>query len=291
MIALAPFDFQVHDTYFIVGHLHYVLIGGTIFPIVAGIYYYFPLVLGRKLSESQGRWSFWLIFTGFNVSFFPMHITGLIGMPRRIYTYQMGLEFETLNLISTIGAFVLAVGLLVLAIDMLWPADKEKDSVANPWNAGTLEWLSTNVNDQAWGIRSIPEIDSRYPIWDQENIVRDVSEGRFYLPDAEEELRETIVTSVIDAKPIQCLRVGGPSFIPFWAAVFTGGAFIFSTYHWWLCASICAVIAFATIVVWLWTGTALIPEKDSKYVGLGSHLPIYVSGLPQSDGGRCLSPC
>ncbi len=283
MIAIAPFDFQAHDSYFIVGHLHYVLIGGTIFPIIAGIYYYFPLVVGRQLSERLGQWIFWLVFLGFNLTFFPMHISGMIGMPRRIYTYQPGLEFETLNLLSTIGAFVLASGLMLFTIDLFWPRKNSRTPKPNPWNAGTLEWITSTANDQAWGIRSIPEIDSRYPVWDQPNLMRDVSEGRFFLPDAEEGLRETIVTSVIDAKPVQCLRVAGPSFIPFWAAVFTGGAFIFSTYHWWWTASASSIAAFATILIWLWTGTAKIPEKEFKAVGLGTTLPIYVSG-PSSVG-------
>ncbi len=278
MIAIAPFDFQAHDSYFIVGHLHYVLIGGTIFPITAGIYYYYPSVTGHMLSERLGRWAFWLMFTGFNVSFFPMHITGMIGMPRRIYIYQSGLGFETLNMISTIGAFVLGAGILILVVDLFRPKSREKFAARNPWGAGTLEWLAASPPVQNWGVRSIPEIDSRYPLWDQPNFVRDVDEGRFYLPDAEEELRETLVTSVIDAKPVQCLRVAGPSYLPLLAAVFTGGVFILGTYYlWWLSAA-SGVLAIATIWWWLWTGTALISEKDSKDIGLSCTLPIYVSG-------------
>jgi cytochrome c oxidase subunit I+III len=136
---------------------------------------------------------------------------------------------------------------------------------------------------KSWGIRSIPEIDSRYPLWDQANFVRDIDEGRFYLPDAEEGRRETIITSVIDAQPQQCARLPGSSFITLWAALTTGGFFIFGTYHWWWPALLSLAVALCVIIYWLWTGTALIPEKEKKDVGLGLTLPLYMSG-PESVG-------
>jgi cytochrome c oxidase subunit I+III len=277
MVAVAPFDFQAHDTYFIVGHLHYVLVGGTIFPIVAAAYYFFPLITGKQLSDRLGRVAFWLLLIGFNITFLPMHWTGLIGMPRRVFTYPADMGFDALNMVSTIGAFLLGAGFVVVVWDIVRPKSKQPLSPRNPWNAGTLEWLA-EMPDQPWGVRSIPEIDSRYPLWDQPNFVRDVDEGRFYLPDAEEGLRETLVTSVIDAKPTQCLRVPGPTFLTFWAAVFTGGVFIFATYHWWWLTIISGLCAITTILCWLWTGTAWIPEKETKDVGLGLSLPIYTSG-------------
>jgi cytochrome c oxidase subunit I+III len=140
-----------------------------------------------------------------------------------------------------------------------------------------LEWLP-HMPPENWGVRSIPEIDSRYPLWDQPHLQRDVDEGRFYLPDAEEGRRETIVTSVVDAKPVQCLRLPGPSFIPLVAALTTGGFFIFGTYHLWWLALISAVVATGVIWYWLWVGTSVIAEKSEKCVGLGLHLPLYMSG-------------
>src|SRR5688572_11582256 len=134
-----------------------------------------------------------------------------------------------------------------------------------------------------WGVRSIPEIDSRYPLWDQPNFMRDIDEGRFYLPDAEEGRRETLVTTAVDAVPVQCLRLGGNTFLTLISALFTGGIFIFSTFHWWWLALVSAVLALASILMWLWTGTAEIPEKLEKDIGLGLTLPIYVSG-PSSVG-------
>jgi cytochrome c oxidase subunit I+III len=208
MVALVPFDLQAHDTFFVVGHLHYVLIGGSLFPVVAGFYYFFPLVNGRQLSATLGRVAFWLMFMGFNSTFFPMHLTGLRGLPRRVFTYPADMGFDALNLTSSIGAFVLAAGLAVFVWDVFRPKGKQPLAARNPWGAGTLEWLA-DMPGKPWGVRSIPEIDSRYPLWDQPHVMRDVDQGRFYLPDAEEGKRETLVTSTIDAQPLQCLRVAG----------------------------------------------------------------------------------
>jgi cytochrome c oxidase subunit I+III len=282
MVAVATFDFQAHDTHFVVAHLHSVLIGGTIFPFAAAVYYYYPLINGKKLSERLGRIAFWFLFIGFNITFLPMHFTGLRGMPRRVYTYPSGLGFDTLNLISTAGALLLGIGFAILMYDIFRPKGGQPISERNPWNAGSLEWLQ-EMPGKPWGVRSVPEIDSRYPLWDQPNFVRDVDEGRFYLSDAEEGKREMLITSIIDAKPQQCVRVSGPSFIAMTAAVFTGGIYIFPTFKIWWGMAVSAVLALASILYWLWTGTAVIPEKDEKYIGHGLTLPLYVSG-PASAG-------
>jgi cytochrome c oxidase subunit I+III len=277
MLAVVPFDFQAHDSFFVVGHFHYVLIGGALFPIFAGCYYFFPLVSGKKLSDRLGRIAFWLAFIGFNIAFLPMHLTGLRGMPRRVFTYSANTGFDLLNLTSSIGAFILASGVALIMWDVIRPKGKQPDSERNPWNAGTMEWTQ-QMPAQPWGMRSIPEIDSRYPLWDQPNFVRDIDEGRFYLPDAEEGKRETIISSAVDGQPLQCQRLPGPSFIPLAAALTTGGFFIFGTFHLWWLAIVSLALATCVILYWLWTGTALIPEKDEKDIGLGLKLPLYVSG-------------
>jgi cytochrome c oxidase subunit I+III len=277
MVAIAPFDFQAHDTFFVVGHFHSVLIGGAIFPIAAGLYYYYPLLRGKQLSERLGTIAFWLAFVGFHVAFLPMHLTGMRGMPRRVFTYAADLGLDGLNLLSSAGAFVLALGMGVIAVDVIRPKKRQPLSPRDPWQAGTLEWLS-EMPGQPWGIRSVPEIDGRYPLWDQPNLLRDVDEGRFYLPDAEEGRRETIVTSVIDAKPVQCQRLPGPSFLPLLGAVTLGGFFAWGTFHLWGAALVSLALAVGVFVVWLWTGTGDIPEKVAKDVGLGLSLPLYVSG-------------
>ncbi|MCK0207947.1 cytochrome c oxidase subunit I [Starkeya koreensis] len=275
MVALAPFDWQAHDSYFIVAHLHYTLIGGMFFPLVAGLYYFHPFITGRMLSERLGRWSFWLMFAGFNIAFLPMHITGLRGMPRRVFTYPADHGWDGLNLVSTLGAFTMAAGIGVLLWDVLRPGKPR--APRNPWNAGTLEWVAGDPSEP-WGIRSVPPITSRYPLWDQRDLVRDIDEGRFFLPGAPEGRRETLVTGVLDAEPQQVLRVPGNSFKPLIAAVFIGGSFIATTFHWWTAAVISGVLGIAAIMVWLWTGTATIPETPEKDAGMGTRLPLYASG-------------
>jgi cytochrome c oxidase subunit I+III len=211
-----------------------------------------------------------------------MHITGLRGMPRRVFTYPADIGLDLLNLTSTIGAFILAAGIGVIFWDLVRPKGRQPYAPRNPWNAGTLEWLQ-EMPGKPWGVRSIPEVDSRYPLWDQPDFERDVDEGRFYLPDAEELKRETIVTSVIDAKPDGCVRLPGPSWIPLWAAIAVGGFFVLGTFHLWMLALVSLVVGTAVIMYWLWTGTAVIPEKPGKDVGLGLTLPLYMSG-PNSPG-------
>nr|WP_246249126.1 cytochrome c oxidase subunit I [Chelativorans alearense] len=282
MVALAPFDWQAHDTYFVVAHLHYTLIGGMLFPTFAGLYYFYPVMRGRMLSARLGKTGFWLMFVGFNVAFFPMHIAGLRGMPRRVFTYPDEIGFNVLNLVSTIGAFVFASGVLVVIWAIARPKRNEPYAGRNPWNAGTLEWL-IEMPGEDWGVRSVPIIESRYPLWDQKNLMRDVDAGRFYLADAAEGRRETLVTSVLDGDPVQCLRLPGPAYVTILAAFSLGGVFIFLTYHWWIAALVSGAICAVCILYWLWTGTAEIPEKREKNVGLGLTLPLYVSG-PRSVG-------
>lgn len=282
MVALVPFDLQAHDSYFVVAHLHSVLIGGAVFPIFGALYYYFPLVRRKMLSERLGRAAFWLMFIGVNLTFVPMHLTGLLGMPRRVHTYDPGLGWEWPNLLSTVGAYLLATGVALVVIDVLRPKGREPDAPRNPWGAGTLEWLAES-QDRPWGVRSVPGIHARYPLWEQADLMRDVDEGRFYLPDAEEGKRETLVTSPIDGAPTQCLRLPGSTWVTLWAAAFVGAAFVTATFHaWWLMLG-SSVLALGTILTWLWTGTAAIPEKREKDVGLGLRLPLYVSG-PDSIG-------
>jgi cytochrome c oxidase subunit I+III len=277
MLALVPFNLQAHDTFFVVGHFHYVLIGGALFPIVAGCYYFYPLIHGKQLSARQGKIAFWLTFTGFNLTFFPMHILGLQGMPRRIFTYSAETGWDSLNLLCTVGAFVLATGLGVFFWDLFRPKGGQPTADRNPWSAGTLEWLSTMPGPN-YGVRCIPIINSRNPLWDQSEFVRHYDQGRFFLPDAEEGKRETLVTTVLDARPLQCLRLPGPSFLPFWSALTIGGMFIFGTFHWWWLAAASGIAGLLVTMIWLWTGTAIIPEKSAKEVAPGIAVPLYGSG-------------
>lgn len=282
MVAVAPFDFQVHDSYFIVAHLHYTLIGGMLFPVMAGVQYYYPFVTGKMLSRRLGIWSFWLSFVGFNVTFLPMHLTGLLGMPRRVFTYGAERGWDALNMLSTVGAFVFAAGFLLFVWDCVRPKSKEPNVPRNVWNAGTLEWAGRVPSDN-WGLRSIPKITSRYPIWDDKDLLPTIDEGRGYLADAKEGKRETLITSVLDAEPLQVLRVGTPTWLPMLAAFGLGGVFIFATWKLWWLVLMSGLFFLAVLFTWLWTGTAVIPEKESKDIGDGTRLPLYVAG-PRSTG-------
>jgi cytochrome c oxidase subunit I+III len=277
MVAMAPFNFQAHDTYFVVAHLHTVLIAGAVFPVVAGIYYYYPLALGKLLSERLGRVSFWLVFVGFNATFLPMHLTGLMGLPRRVFTYPAGLGLEPLNLLSTAGAFVLAAGFAVVTWDVLRPKSRQPYAPRNPWNAGTVEWLQ-EIPGEPWGVRTIPWVDRRFPLWETPNYLRDYDAGEFFLPDAEEGRREMLVTSSIDAELLQCMRIPGPTYITLFAAIAVGGIFIFPTFKMYSMMGVSAALSLVVIVIWLWTGTGVIPEKDRKPIGRGVTAPLYLSG-------------
>jgi len=277
MVALVPFDWQAHDTYFVVAHLHYVLIGGMLFPVFAGLYYYYPLIDGKHMSERVGRFAFWMMFVGFNITFFPMHLAGLRGMPRRVFTYPADIGWDWLNLMSTMGAVVLGIGMFAVVVDVTLHRRRQPRGEVNPWNAGTLEWVSES--EEKWGVRSIPRITSRYPLWDQKGLAEEVKRGDWYLPDAKEGRRETLVTSVLDAEPEQVLRVAGTSYISILSAVTLGTVFVALTFKWWILSLVSGVGFLAAIVWWLWTGTGHIPEKEEKDVGRGLSLPLYASGV------------
>lgn len=272
MVALVPFDRQAHDTYFVVAHLHYVLFGGMVFPLFAAFYYWTPAFSRRPLSERLGKWVFGLLFIGFNTAFLPMHVTGLIGMPRRVYTYPGGLGWDGLNLVSTVGAFLVALGVLTFLADLarhIRPSDKP---AGNLWQAGTLEWLPNHP----YGTRSIPRVAGREPLWDQPALSRDVEAGRWYLPGTATGARETIVTSPIEAEPQYLMRLTGPGWAHVLAAAFTAAFFLLLTVKLVVIALVCGLLAIAAIIVWLWETDP--PPTAPVDVGGGILLPTYASG-------------
>jgi cytochrome c oxidase subunit I len=165
MHASPPADLQQTDTYFIVAHFHYVLFGGSMMGIFGGIYYYYPKMTGRLLSETLGNWHFWLMFIGMNLTFFPMHFSGLYGMPRRIYTYDAGQGWESFNMMSSVGTGILFLGMLVFIYNFFFAGRRGPIAGNDPWRAGTLEWSIPSPPPE-YNFASIPRVTSRLPLWD-----------------------------------------------------------------------------------------------------------------------------
>jgi cytochrome c oxidase subunit 1 len=165
MLAVTPFDWQLSDSYFVVAHFHFVLIGGLLFTVFAAVYYWFPKATGRMLSEKLGKAHFWFFLIGFHVTFDTMHIPGLLGMPRRIYTYDTGRGWDTLNLICTLGVAIQAIGILCFVINILWSIFKGKLAGNDPWDAWTLEWSTTSPPPE-YNFAKLPVVKSRRPLWD-----------------------------------------------------------------------------------------------------------------------------
>jgi len=167
MHASAPVDLQQHDSYFVVAHFHYVLVGGALMGLFSGLYFWFPKVTGRMMSETLGKWHFWTFLIGFNLTFFPMHFAGLFGMPRRTWTYLADLNLETWNQLSTVGAFIFGASSLLLMWNLFYSVKRGEKAPPNPWGAGTLEW-SLPSPPRHYNFPALPRVRSREPLWDDE---------------------------------------------------------------------------------------------------------------------------
>jgi cytochrome c oxidase subunit I+III len=286
MLGLVPFDWQAHDTYFVVGHLHYVLIGGMVFPFFGALYYWAPTVSTNPLSERLGRWVFGLMFAGFNLAFFPMHVTGLLGMPRRVWTYPAGVGWDGLNLTSTIGAYLLGAGVVLFVVDLVRrfrPDVRGGGGAGNIWNAGTLEWLPNTT----YGVRSIPIVSSREPLWDQPGLERDVEAGANYLPDVPTGARETIVTSARDAQPQYVLQLPGPGWPHLLAGWFTAFFFLGLTLKVAWASLVFGVLALAMVLIWMWQSDPG-PWPEQVDIGRGLSLPVNAVGAGSHSGWATL---
>jgi cytochrome c oxidase subunit I+III len=251
MVASVPLDAQVHDTYFVVAHFHYVLVGGAVFPLLGGLYYWFPKFTGRMLDETMGKWNFWLVFIGFNAAFFPMHVLGLQGMPRRVYTYPDIAYWGVMNMFSTVAALVLFLGFVLLMLNVvlsLMAGDRAGD---NPWNAGTLEW-ATSSPPPPYNFANIPLVTHAEPVWrtpDTLPVLGGLATHR----------REVLLTSVTDARPDLREPSPRPSIWPFIAAVLVAISFIVSIFTPWA-VTWGGILVGAALIFWFWPKN--VPEDD-----------------------------
>jgi cytochrome c oxidase subunit I+III len=242
MLASVPLDLQLHDTYFVVAHFHYVLIGGAVFPLLGAVYYWFPKLTGRLLDERLGKVNFWLLFIGFNVTFLPMHYLGLAGMPRRVYTYSAGLGWDGLNLLETGGAVLIGLSMLLLAINVVRSLRSGAAAGANPWDADTLEW-ATPSPPPSFNFAHIPLVMGSHPLWGSERLR--VMRG------LQLDERELVLTSVLDAQPDLREPSVPPTIWPLLAAVAVGAMFLASIFTPW--AVIVGAVPIAiTLTAWFW---------------------------------------
>jgi len=217
MTASVALDWQLTDSYFVVAHLHYVLLGINVFPVVGGIHFWFPKMTGRMMDERLGRWTFWTMFIGFNAAFFPMHVTGLMGMPRRVYTYPAEMGVGGLNLLSTIGAFVFALGVLLFLLNIGRSLRSGPPAGDNPWDAPALEW-STSSPPPVYNFATIPQVASRHPLWEErlgETDRRSILGDRASTGMVLDRGKETIGVTPLDAEPNVVLKMPGDSLLPF----------------------------------------------------------------------------
>jgi cytochrome c oxidase subunit I+III len=242
-LAAVPFDLQVHDTYYVVAHFHYVLLGGAVFPLIGGIYFWFPKMTGRMMSERVGVVNFWLLFIGFNVTFFPMHILGFQGMPRRIYTYPADMGWGTLNLVSTAGALLLIAGGAVFVFNVVRSYVAGAVAADDPWHGETLEW-ATSSPPPVYNFLHIPLVEGRSAMWNRSDPAPVVTGIRT-------DCREVLITDVMDAAPVHLYELPKPTIWPFLCSVVTSAFFVGSVFTPWALPIALLPLAI-TLTGWFW---------------------------------------
>jgi cytochrome c oxidase subunit I+III len=252
MVASVPLDTQVHDTYFVVAHFHYVLIGGAVFPLMGAIYYWYPKIVGRMMSERLGRLVVVLVTVGFNLTFFPMHILGLQGMTRRIYTYQADMGWGGMNMFVSLSSLILVAGFALFFFDAIRSAWRGIPAGDNPWDAATLEW-ATSSPPPSYNFELVPVVQSANPLWDDPEILPVATGMRV-------ERREVIVSTVVDARPEAREASPAPSIWPLLTALATSVMLVWSIFTPW--AVVWGAIPVAVgLIGWFWPKAT--PEDES----------------------------
>jgi cytochrome c oxidase subunit I len=248
MFAAIPFDQATTDTYFVVAHFHFIIFGAAVFPILGGLYYWFPKVTGRMYDERLAQASFWLTFVGTALTFFPMHIVGLLGMPRRVYTYPHGLGWDPYNLVETVGAFVLAAGLLAIFANLALSRFRGPLAGPDPFFGGTLEWATTSPPPE-YNFAVIPTVTSPYPNWDRPDRAKDalkLEEGVLTLEEGHETPASTVADGVLD----EVLEMPSESVWPLVVGVFVTAAFVMLLTGHVVIAAICGGLTALALAGW-----------------------------------------
>jgi len=273
MVAVVPFDWQAHDTHFIVAHMHYVLVGGFIFPLLAGAYYWLAHFTGRQRGFRLGEAAFWLIFVGFNLTFFMMHLTGLLGMPRRVEVYPANIGWTELNLLSSVGGFILGFGFALVVLDVLQTLFVGRASRRNPWRASSLEWAMM-LPPPSYNFASQPHVGTRHPLDEIPDLDVRLARGEGYLARNRRGLRETLAVCVADGRLDYLAIVPGNSWLPFVTAVITGLFFLaFLLKLYWAAALLLMGIAAAG---WIWARQLGSREDEGPVdIGLGQRARVH----------------
>ncbi|MCL3883355.1 cytochrome c oxidase subunit I [Marivita sp. GX14005] len=274
MVAVVPFDWQVHDTHFIVAHLHYVLIGGFVFPMLAALYYWMPQVTGRRRFFKLGETAFWLVAVGFHATFLAVHWAGLLGQRRRTWTYEEGQGWEIINLVASVGGFVTAIGFALVILDIFINAIVATRGARNPWGAGTLEWAMPTP-PAAYNFASLIEVRGRNPLHDDPDLGVRIARGEGYLGDPERGARETLMVDVSTGQPAQIVTFPGNTALPIVMAAVTGCAFLAMLLKlYWLVPLAVAGVA-ALVMRWIWVQR---PRHPARHLDAGRGLTLPVSG-------------
>jgi cytochrome c oxidase subunit 1 len=245
ILGSVPLDLQVHDSYFVVAHLHYVLIGGAVFPLFGAFYYWFPKWTGRMMSEKLGVLNVILLVVGFHLTFWPLHHLGLHGMPRRIYTYNPETGWGPLNHLASMGAGTLFLGVLVFLVNALLSRKRGAVAGPNPWGGETLEWATASPPTR-YSFLHPPTVQGRSPMWENAPdaaVVTGLSPKR----------RQLLVTTTLDAAPHHRYDVHGDSIVPLLLSLVTGGALITGGIFHPIGAPVACVLAALVLFVWFWS--------------------------------------